>query len=133
MAGSNNAWYYSFEFFPPKTEAGLDNLLTRIDRMSNRMEPLFIDVTWGASGSTSAQSLFLASHAQRYCGVDVLLHLTCAGMTRDNRHRPAPSQELRRTEHFSLTGGLSDGETILGGRRCQRGTLRSCHRSREAY
>jgi hypothetical protein len=25
--------YYSFEFFPPKTEAGLDNLLTRIDRM----------------------------------------------------------------------------------------------------
>jgi len=80
---SQEGWYYSFEFFPPKTEAGLDNLLTRIDRMSNRMDPLFIDVTWGDSGSTSAQSMSLASHAQRYCGIDVLLHISCTGMTQD--------------------------------------------------
>ncbi len=76
-------WYYSFEFFPPKTEAGLDNLFTRIDRMSSRLDPLFIDVTWGESGSTAARSMAVASHAQRYCGVDVLLHLTCTGMTVD--------------------------------------------------
>ena len=76
-------WYYSFEFFPPKTEAGLDNLLTRIDRMSTRLDPLFVDVTWGESGSTSVRSMAVASHAQRYCGVDVLLHLTCTGMTKD--------------------------------------------------
>jgi methylenetetrahydrofolate reductase (NADPH) len=76
-------WYYSFEFFPPKTEAGLDNLFTRIDRMSTRLDPLFIDVTWGESGSTSVRSMAIASHAQRYCGVDVLLHLTCTGMTRE--------------------------------------------------
>jgi len=75
-------WYYSFEFFPPKTEAGLDNLLTRIDRMSTRLDPLFIDVTWGESGSTSARSIAIAAHAQRYCGVDVLLHLTCTGVTK---------------------------------------------------
>jgi methylenetetrahydrofolate reductase (NADPH) len=76
--------YYSFEFFPPKTEAGLDNLLTRIDRMARRLDPLFIDVTWGSSGSTAVRSLAVASHAQRFGGVDVLLHLTCAGMTRDH-------------------------------------------------
>lgn len=75
--------YYSFEFFPPKTEAGLDNLLTRIDRMARRLDPLFIDVTWGSSGSTAVRSLAVASHAQRFGGVNVLLHLTCAGMTRD--------------------------------------------------
>lgn len=80
---SNPAFYYSFEFFPPKTEAGLDNLLARIDRMSSRLDPLFIDVTWGAAGSTWARTLAVASHAQRYCGVDVLMHLTCTGVTRE--------------------------------------------------
>jgi methylenetetrahydrofolate reductase (NADPH) len=75
--------YYSFEFFPPKTEAGLDNLLTRIDRMTRRLDPLFIDVTWGSGGSTSARTLAVASQAQRYYGVDVLMHLTTTGMTRD--------------------------------------------------
>jgi methylenetetrahydrofolate reductase (NADPH) len=76
-------WYYSFEFFPPKTEAGLDNLLTRIDRMSSTLDPLFIDVTWGESGSTSVRSMAVAAHVQRYCGVDVLLHLTCTGIAMD--------------------------------------------------
>jgi methylenetetrahydrofolate reductase (NADPH) len=75
--------YYSFEFFPPKTEAGLDNLLTRIDRMARRLDPLFIDVTWGSSGSTAVRSLAVASHAQRFGGVNVLLHLTCSGMSRE--------------------------------------------------
>ncbi|CAB9517675.1 Methylenetetrahydrofolate reductase [Seminavis robusta] len=85
--GSNNQfsfkpnYYYSFEFFPPKTEAGLDNLMTRIDRMTRRLEPLFVDVTWGSAGSTSARTLAVASFAQRYCGVDVLCHLTTTRMT----------------------------------------------------
>jgi len=77
-----DGWYYSFEFFPPKTERGLDNLLIRIERMS-KLNPIFIDVTWGDSGATSARSMALSSFAQRYCGVDVLLHLTCTGMTRE--------------------------------------------------
>ncbi len=77
-------WYYSFEFFPPKTEPGLDNLLTRIDRMTRRLDPLFIDVTWGSEGSTSARTMSVASQAQRYFGVDVLMHLTTTGMTREN-------------------------------------------------
>lgn len=76
-------WYYSFEFFPPKTEPGLDNLLTRIDRMSRRLDPLFVSVTWGANGSTLSRTLAVASHAQRFACVDVLLHLSCTGLTRE--------------------------------------------------
>jgi methylenetetrahydrofolate reductase (NADPH) len=76
-------WYYSFEFFPPKTEQGLDNLLTRIDRMTRRLDPIFVDVTWGSEGSTAVRTMSIASHAQRYNGVDVLMHLTATGMTRD--------------------------------------------------
>lgn len=77
------AFYYSFEFFPPKTEAGLDNLLTRIDRMARRLDPLFIDVTWGSAGVTAARTMAVASNAQKYLGMDVLLHLSVQGMTRD--------------------------------------------------
>lgn len=76
-------WYYSFEFFPPKTEPGLDNLLTRIDRMSRRLDPLFVSITWGANGSTLSRTLAVASHAQRFACVDVLLHLSCTGLTRE--------------------------------------------------
>ena len=76
-------WYYSFEFFPPKTEPGLDNLLTRIDRMSCRLDPLFVSITWGANGSTLSRTLAVASHAQRFACVDVLLHLSCTGLTRE--------------------------------------------------
>jgi len=78
----NKPLYYSFEYFPPKTEAGLDNLLSRIDRMTSRLDPLFVDVTWGSSGSTAARTMAVASHAQRFAGTHVLLHLTCSGMSR---------------------------------------------------
>lgn len=77
-------WFYSFEFFPPATEPGLDNLLTRIDRMARRLDPLFINVTWGGGGSTAARSMAIASHAQKYLGLDVMLHLTTEGATRDD-------------------------------------------------
>ena len=76
-------WFYSFEFFPPKTEAGLDNLLTRIDRMAQRLDPLFINVTWGGYGSAAVRSLAVASHAQKYLGVDVMLHLAATDATRE--------------------------------------------------
>lgn len=76
----NNLLFYSFEFFPPKTEAGILNLLTRIDRMA-RLDPLFIDVTWSKASGSNA--LRIASHAQKY-DVDVLLHLTCQGMSRED-------------------------------------------------
>jgi methylenetetrahydrofolate reductase (NADPH) len=82
LAVNKNNWYYSLEFFPPKTEAGLDNLLTRIDRMAQRLDPLFIDVTWG-SISAAANTMAVASHAQKYLGVDVLLHLSTVNMSHE--------------------------------------------------
>eukprot|EP00804_Cyclotella_cryptica_P007609 CCRYP_010659-RD/>CCRYP_010659-RD protein AED:0.38 eAED:0.38 QI:871/1/1/1/0.5/0.6/5/180/487 len=77
------SFYYSLEFFPPKTEPGLENLLTRIDRMCRRLDPLFISITWGANGSTLSRTLAIASHAQRFACVDVLLHLSCTGLSRE--------------------------------------------------
>eukprot|EP00124_Ichthyophonus_hoferi_P003635 Ihof_evm7s329 gene=Ihof_evmTU7s329 len=36
--------FYSFEYFPPKTAVGAENLLARVDRMACS-DPLFADVT----------------------------------------------------------------------------------------
>ena len=49
--------------------------------MSRGLRPLFVTVTWGASGSTSARSLELAEICQRQLGLTTCLHLTCTNMT----------------------------------------------------
>lgn len=71
--------FFSFEYFPPKTETGVTNLYQRVERMT-AAEPLFCDVTWGAGGSTSDLTLELSGNIQRYLGVDVMMHLTCTNM-----------------------------------------------------
>jgi methylenetetrahydrofolate reductase (NADPH) len=43
-------------------------------------EPLFIDVTWGAGGTTSDLTLSISAAAQKYLGVEVLMHLTCTNL-----------------------------------------------------
>lgn len=74
--------YYSFEYFPPKTLAGEENLVDRIQRMG-QTNPLWVDVTWGAGGGTFATTLDLCGHIVNYMGLDVLMHLTCTNVTRE--------------------------------------------------
>ncbi len=68
---SDKRTYYSFEYFPPKTDqgktlivadtVGVENLLDRIMRMA-QMNPLWVDMTWGAGGSTSTLTMDLCTH-----------------------------------------------------------------------
>lgn len=50
--------------------------------MSQTLRPLFVNVTWGAGGSTSSSSLELAEICQRQLGLTTCLHLTCTNMRR---------------------------------------------------
>lgn len=74
--------FVSFEFFPPKTDAGFKNLLARLNRMKE-LNPLFITVTWGAGGSTNEKSLELASICQKTLGITTVLHLTCTNTNKE--------------------------------------------------
>jgi len=71
--------YFSLEFFPPKTEAGVENLFLRMDRMT-ALQPLFVDVTWGPGGSTKDLTMAICEYTQKYMGVDALMHLTCTNL-----------------------------------------------------
>ncbi|KAI9190047.1 methylenetetrahydrofolate reductase (NAD(P)H) met13 [Blastocladiella emersonii ATCC 22665] len=72
---------WSFEFFPPKTQAGVLNLYDRLERMYS-LGPSFIDVTWGAGGSTADLTLEICNVAQSVWGLETCMHLTCTNMPR---------------------------------------------------
>ena len=71
--------FFSFEFFPPKTEDGVDNLFERMDRMVS-YSPTFCDITWGAGGSTADLTLDIADRMQNEVNVECMMHLTCTNM-----------------------------------------------------
>ncbi|KAK7749515.1 methylenetetrahydrofolate reductase 1 [Cytospora paraplurivora] len=77
-----DANYFSLEFFPPKTQMGFANLRSRLERMARALKPTFVNVTWGAGGSTAQKSLELAEICQRELGLTTCLHLTCTNMSR---------------------------------------------------
>jgi hypothetical protein len=51
--------FFSFEYFPPKTEVGLTNLYEVLKKMVNT-NPLWIDVTWGRMNFFMFLSIFFA-------------------------------------------------------------------------
>lgn len=71
--------FFSFEFFPPKTPDGVDNLFERMDRMVS-YGPTFCDITWGAGGSTAELTLDIADRMQNEINVECMMHLTCTNM-----------------------------------------------------
>eukprot|EP00325_Prymnesiales_sp_UTEX-LB-985_P005989 CAMPEP_0174701084 /NCGR_PEP_ID=MMETSP1094-20130205/5828_1 /TAXON_ID=156173 /ORGANISM="Chrysochromulina brevifilum, Strain UTEX LB 985" /LENGTH=655 /DNA_ID=CAMNT_0015898677 /DNA_START=37 /DNA_END=2000 /DNA_ORIENTATION=- len=72
--------FISFEYFPPKTDEAVAKLHKVIDHMS-KQDPLFMDFTWGAGGSTSEVTLDLSTASQKQHDVMVNMHLTCTNQT----------------------------------------------------
>ncbi|KAF2091434.1 methylenetetrahydrofolate reduct [Saccharata proteae CBS 121410] len=70
---------FSFEFFPPKTAQGVQNLYDRMDRMHG-FGPTFIDITWGAGGRNSHLTCEMVKVAQAVYGLETCMHLTCTDM-----------------------------------------------------
>ena len=69
---------FSFEFFPPKTDAGYRSLFRTISELSP-IEPGFVSVTCGAAGSTRRKTAELVSRIQREIGLTAMAHVTCTG------------------------------------------------------
>ncbi|EXX78611.1 methylenetetrahydrofolate reductase (NAD(P)H) MET13 [Rhizophagus irregularis DAOM 197198w] len=73
---------WSFEYFPPKTQQGVQNLYDRMERMY-RLGPEFIDVTWNAGGTTSQLTSEIVATAQSVYGLETIMHLTCTNMPKE--------------------------------------------------
>ena len=72
----------SFEFFPPKTEEGVDALYETVKAL-RPCRPSFVSVTYGAGGSTRDRTLELVARIQRELEITTMAHLTCVGSTKD--------------------------------------------------
>ena len=68
----------SFEYFPPKTGAGIDKLLKETTPALNALNPEFFSVTYGAGGTTRDTTLGVVS-AMGESGIDVAPHLSFGG------------------------------------------------------
>lgn len=73
---------FSFEFFPPKTEAGIDRLLETISYL-DELGPDFVSVTYGAGGGTRDYTVAVATRIKREVGIEPIAHLTCVGHDRN--------------------------------------------------
>jgi methylenetetrahydrofolate reductase (NADPH) len=71
----------SFEFFPPKTDAGYASLARTIGDLK-QLAPGFVSVTWGAGGSTRRKTVDLVISIQREMGLTAMAHMTCVGAAR---------------------------------------------------
>ena len=67
---------FSFEFFPPKTDAASDDLFTAIAQLQV-LQPSFVSVTYGAGGSTRERTHDLIVRIQRETNLTAVSHLTC--------------------------------------------------------
>lgn len=72
---------FSFEFFPPKTQQGEENLYHVIERL-RELEPSFVSVTYGAGGTTRDKTLELVRRIKHDLGIEAMAHLTCVGADR---------------------------------------------------
>ncbi|MBD5634494.1 MAG: methylenetetrahydrofolate reductase [NAD(P)H] [Candidatus Eremiobacteraeota bacterium] len=84
---------FSFEFFPPKTDEGVEKLMTTI-RALRMLDPAFVSVTYGAGGSSRARTLEVVGRIKSELEMEPMAHVTCVGHSRD---------ELR-----ALFGALAD-------------------------
>lgn len=73
---------FSFEFFPPKDEEGVERLFQTIAELKP-YEPAYVSVTYGAGGSTRRLTVDLVRRIKHDVGIEAMAHLTCVGATRE--------------------------------------------------
>jgi methylenetetrahydrofolate reductase (NADH) len=71
---------FSFEFFPPKDEAGEEVLWRSISELEP-LDPTFVSVTYGAGGTTRDRTVAITGRIARETSMLPMAHLTCVGHT----------------------------------------------------
>jgi len=120
---------FSFEFFPPKTPEGEQNLEDALAELV-RLEPTFVSVTYGAGGTVEQKhkTVETVARIKERFGLEAMAHLTCVGAAVDElramldrmaeagvdnvlalRGDPPPGQE----DWVATEGGLSYSRELV--------------------
>ena len=69
---------FSFEFFPPKDDAGVARLEAALAELALD-KPDFTSVTYGAGGSTRGRTVGITKRIKEDFGIEAMAHLSCVG------------------------------------------------------
>ena len=95
---------FSFEFFPPKTDAAQLSLGRTIAELEV-LKPSFVSVTYGAGGSTRERTRDLVTWMRRETHISPMAHLTCVGHTRADIDEILDTYSSAGVENILALGG----------------------------
>lgn len=104
---------FSFEFFPPKDAAGVDQLFHHVELLKD-LAPTFVSVTWGAGGSTRRLTVELVKRIHHEVGIEAMAHLTCVGASRSELGEVLSDLQAAGIENIlALRGDPPKGEAVF--------------------
>ena len=100
---------FSFEFFPPRTDAGVEKLRTTRKQLA-ALKPRFFSVTFGAGGSTQERTLETVLEIQKKSDIEAAPHLSCIGSSRENIRKILQTYQDNGVKHIvALRGDMPSG------------------------
>jgi len=103
----------SFEFFPPKTQEGVEKLRATCTQLA-LLKPKFVSVTFGAGGSTQQGTLDMVIDMAR-SGLEAAPHVSCIGSSKDSLRAILERYREHGIRHIvALRGDLPSGMGAVG-------------------
>lgn len=108
----------SFEIFPPKLTSSIDVIYDTIDGLAP-LRPDYISVTYGAGGSTTKNTVDIASIITNKYKINSLAHLTCIGSSQQDIDQILADLKGRNVSNIlALRGDMPrDGQAVPGEKR----------------
>lgn len=112
MNANNRSATLSCEFFPPRTEAGVEKLLLVQQALNDTFQPAYYSVTFGAGGTTRDSTLEVVKLLAEK-NINVAPHISCVGSSKQQISELLEQyQTLGVTRLVTLRGDIpADGES----------------------
>lgn len=111
MNATDRSAILSCEFFPPRTEAGVEKLLTTQQTLNDTFQPAYYSVTFGAGGTTRDSTLDIVKLLVEK-NINVAPHISCIGSSKQQiKDLLEQYISLGVTRLVTLRGDIPDGES----------------------